>query len=744
MKPCEHEVERVGTETNLLINCIGCEHYPSIEDNEACMRGVVEKIIGTGSVTTVTLRAERNYVYPIEQTSLLNEVASLYVDLVKRRKILSDPFFSECRHKIPEAFNTVALLLERIKGDPIGAYVSCVRRIREYEVKEIDEGCKRRFISLLKEIKQGLERTKMIAAVKDKLAGYKVGDRTIYRQIFEPYIRPNFMYTRLLLRIPADAKVVDSYQIKDARVTIFKVPGKTRLVYHIVPIELQLSEEEYALLDEAREILAGYKPKKEEFVDPERIRTVFYNIGRDLLEELCKRKGIEISYDRIVELAKILVRLTVGFGIVEVLLNDPCIEDIYLNAPAGRQPVFVKHSEFGECETNILVSVKDVDAWVSRFRLFSGRPLDEANPVLDTELITESERARVCIIQRPLSPAGYSFAFRHHRGKPWTLPLFIHVKYLTPLAAGLLSFLVDGARTMLIAGTRGAGKTSLLGALMVEILRKYRIITVEDTLELPVAYLRKIGYNIVSMKVRSAIVGEATEMSAEDGIRTSLRLGDSCLIIGEVRSTEARALYEAMRVGALANVVAGTIHGENPYGVFDRVVNDLSVPRTSFKATDVIVVANKLRSPDLLREYRRIVQITEVRKHWQNDPLAERGFVDLMKYDAANDELKPTRDLMEGESEVLKAIAGRVREWAGKWDRVWDNILLRAQQKKMLVDYARHFNRFDILEADFVVQANDVFHRIFERQKEEFGYPESKEVLAEFENWLRQRLKKYG
>ena len=54
---------------------------------------------------------------------------------------------------------------------------------------------------------------------------------------------------------------------------------------------------------------------------------------------------------------------------------------------------------------------------------------------------------------------------------------------ITPLAAGLISFLIDGARTMLIAGTRSSGKTSFLGSLMVEIMRKGRIVTVEDTLE---------------------------------------------------------------------------------------------------------------------------------------------------------------------------------------------------------------------------------------------------------------------
>ncbi|MCH9021975.1 MAG: type II/IV secretion system ATPase subunit, partial [Planctomycetes bacterium] len=190
----------------------------------------------------------------------------------------------------------------------------------------------------------------------------------------------------------------------------------------------------------------------------------------------------------------------------------------------------------------------------------------------------------------PLNPAGIAYAFRRHRDKPWTLPLFMKNKMINGLAAGIMSFIIDGNRTMLIAGTRSAGKSALLGAVLVEIMRRYRIITIEDTLELPVDALRKLKYDILRMKVRSSLLKESSELGADDGIRTSLRLGDSCLIIGEVRSLEAKALYEAMRIGALANVVAGTIHGASPYGVFDRVVNDLEVPVTSFKATDCIVI----------------------------------------------------------------------------------------------------------------------------------------------------------
>ena len=208
-----------------------------------------------------------------------------------------------------------------------------------------------------------------------------------------------------------------------------------------------------------------------------------------------------------------------------------------------------------------------------------------------------------------------------------------------------------------------------------------------------------------------------------------------------LHNTEARALYEAMRVGAMANVVAGTIHGDSPYGVFDRVVNDLNVPRTSFKATDLIVVANPIKSPDGLRRWRRVTQITEVRKHWQEDPLLENGFVDLMKYDANKDSLIPSSELINGESDVLKSIAGNIKEWAGSWDAVWENVMLRANIKKLLVDYSDKASIPKLLEAKFTIQSNDEFHRISSKILEEVGYTDPKRILFDWEEWLKKKIK---
>jgi len=560
--------------------------------------------------------------------------------------------------------------------------------------------------------------------------------------VFKPLIKPDFLFTKLTSRFPEDGEQLDSYTVNNTEVSIFKLPDTIQYLYHINPPEFRLSEDKYEILDSARKIMTEHKPKRAEFVDPERMRSVFYNIGHDLIEELVEFKGIKLSNKDIDELTNILVRYTVGFGLIEVLLQDEKIQDITLNSPMGEMPMFIVHEEFGDCKTNIVPTGSEAESWASKLRMISGRPLDEANPILDTELIIPGARSRVAVISAPLNPTGLAYALRRHRDEPWTLPLFIHNKMMNPLGAGILSFIVDGSRTMLIAGTRSAGKTSLLGAILTEIMRKYRLITIEDTLELPGTSLRKLGYNIQQMKVAAAMTKGTAEVSAEEGIRTTLRMGDSCLIVGEVRSTEAKSLYEAMRVGALANLVAGTIHGDSPYGVFDRVVNDLEVPRTSFKATDIIVVANPIRSADGLHKWRRVTQITEVRKYWEQDPLLEHGFSDLMKYDSKTDELQPSDDLINGDSEILKSIAGNVKEWAGNWDAVWDNILLRAKIKETLVNFAVKQKDLALLEAPFIVQSNDEFHRISDSIKEEVGTLDSKRIFFDWNEWLKRSIKK--
>lgn len=746
-----HEIVREGEDTILKIDCEKLITVPSVEDNPGLMAYTMDRLIENKATTKIIFMQKRDYEYDYAQTRLLMEIALLYNKLIKQKDLFS---YESIRVKtspryVDRIYNQIHhLIFDTLKKDPLTCFVELRRMLRHEKILlETEPGeaarAHRLYIKLLTYLISELDKTRLITIAKPFLAGHKPFDRSSYSKIFSPTIKPDFMFTKLMATYPKGSSELENYNVDNTEVVVFELDDNVQYLYHVTPPEFKISEEHYELLDLARNIIAEHKPTRQEFIDPERMREVFYNVAHDLIEELANYRGVKINEKGLHELTLMLVRYTVGFGLIEVLLADSKIQDITFNSPPGQAPIFIVHQDYGDCRTNIIPSASDAESWASKLRMISGRPLDEANPVLDTEIsIPGIARARVGVIAPPLNPFGIAYAFRRHRDKPWTLPLFIHNKMITSLAAGLISFLVDGNRTLLVAGTRSAGKTSLLGSVMVEIMRRYRVLTIEDTLELPNESLRSFGYNIQPMKVASALSKGTAEVPADEGIRTTLRLGDSALIVGEVRSTEAAALYEAMRVGALANVVAGTIHGDSPYGVFDRVVNDLGVPRTSFKATDIIIVANPIKSPDGLHRWRRVTQITEVRKEWEDDPLREHGFIDLMKYNSKTDQLEPSDELINGDSDILKAIAGNVKEWAGNWDAVWENIMLRANIKEEIVKAAESENNLDLLEARFVIKCNDQFHKICDKVKNKAGRLDSDRIFFEWKEWFKKGVKK--
>jgi type IV secretory pathway ATPase VirB11/archaellum biosynthesis ATPase len=733
----------------LRINCLNWAIAPSIEDSAAMMSIVVDKLLETKEADRIVLAEARENEYNVEQTKLLREIANAFNKIVNEYNLitlekLAPPGYEDI---LPQRLAELQfLVLEVLRRDPIGAYVGVKRLIGQNKIAEEknpnDISSYEYYINnALLPIKSILEQCQLIQKSLPHLHKFRPGNRDIYRDFFSPVIRPNFMLTRFMLDTPKEAKLIEKYRVGSTIVEILKVPNKVRYIYHVTPPEFVLTEDEYTILDSARRYLAAHKPTETENIEPERVRDYFKNLGIGLIKDLGKMNNVEFSSKNIEGLATILARYTAGFGVLELLLADEKIQDVFINSPIGFSPIYINHSDFEECETNLIPTKDDAEAWATRFRLYSGRPLDEANPVLDTELNVPGGRARVAAITKSLSPEGLAYAFRRHRERPWTFPLMIKNRMIDSLYAGVMSFIIDGGRAFLIAGGRGSGKSSLLGAMMTELMPKARVLTQEDTLELPVVALRQLGYNIERLKSRSVITKVESELPAEDALRTALRLGDSVLIIGEIRSVESLALFEAMRIGAMANVVAGTIHGESAYGVYDRVVHDLGVPSTSFKALDVLTICNLLKSPDGLHRFRRVTELTEIRKNWKQDPMDEGGFVNLMEYSAKEDRLKPTDILIDGESEVLNEIARRVREWHGKWDLVWDNIQLRTKIKETMVEYSNRLNRNDILEAETVLASNTMFHLICDQVREENGELDSNLIYEKWLNWFKEKIK---
>src|SRR3989344_3232845 len=354
LKTGEHEIVHEGAEDVMHLNYEEYPSVPSLEEDVVVMSRVIEKL-SANPASRLIFHQKKKYEYSYNQTQMLVEVAQIYNHFLKQKRLLTLAALEEYGPVQDASFrlkNLQYLLLNLLRTDPIGAFVEVKRFLREEKINldrasEQEKLVLKPYIAVLQELHDLLAKTKVISFAQPYLAGYVVGARDVYRVLFRPVITPDFMATRVAATPPLDAEEVDAYQLeKNSFVQIFNVKETVKQLYHVIPPEFQISEEKYELIDAARKVLSEHQPKAEEFVEPEKMRETFFNIGRDLLTELADNKKIELTYQEIEDMARILVRYTVGFGLIETLLSDDKIQDIAINSPAGASPIFVVHEKF--------------------------------------------------------------------------------------------------------------------------------------------------------------------------------------------------------------------------------------------------------------------------------------------------------------------------------------------------------------------------------------------------------------
>ena len=355
-----YEVQREGGEDVLYVNYLGAPYVPSICESPEVMARCMDVLIENPNVSRLVFVQQKNYNYDFKETSYLLELANLYVFFVKQERVLSrEKLVTSHEEFFSKRYNEILSFLYFLKQDPIGAYFELKRILIEAKIalEKTDSAYRmdqQAYVSFVEKILNTFERTKFMQDVLPFISEYKRGSREIYHRFFKPDVIPNFTFSRLVLDLPEDAEIVDQYKVSydeydESFVTILKKKDEAKYVYHISPPENTLSEDYSILLNLARGVLIEHQPQAEEFTDTERTRQVFFNISKDLLRDLASSKGISLSYSELNKLAIILVRHTIGFGLIEVLLQDPHLQDIVLNAPIPLTNIFLRHQEYGEC-----------------------------------------------------------------------------------------------------------------------------------------------------------------------------------------------------------------------------------------------------------------------------------------------------------------------------------------------------------------------------------------------------------
>ncbi|WP_264032280.1 CpaF family protein [Cellulosimicrobium sp. SH8] len=226
-----------------------------------------------------------------------------------------------------------------------------------------------------------------------------------------------------------------------------------------------------------------------------------------------------------------------GLGPLQPYLDDPEIEEIWINAPSQ---VFVARGGRSELTTTILTA-EQVRDLVEQMLRSSGRRLDLSSPFVDASL-PGGERLHVVIPD--VTRSSWAVNIRKHVVRASHLDDLVRLGSLTPQAAAFLDASVRAGLNILVAGATQAGKTTMLNALAGSVPPTQRVVTCEEVFE-----LRFAVRDVVSMQCRQPSLEGTGEIPLRRLVKEALRMRPDRIVIGEVREAESFDLLVALNAG---------------------------------------------------------------------------------------------------------------------------------------------------------------------------------------------------
>jgi len=265
-------------------------------------------------------------------------------------------------------------------------------------------------------------------------------------------------------------------------------------------------------------------------------------LGDGVREELCRR----------------ILREAVGLGRLEILFEDPSVEEVLVNGPDS---VFVGRHGRIEPSGVVFESEEQLRDAIERVLAPLGRRVDESSPMVDARL---ADGSRINVVLPPLAVDGPMLTIRRFTAVRPGPDALVAAGTIDPAQLVQLELAVRNRLTILISGGTGAGKTTLLNALSSFIGPDERTVTIEDAAELRLAH-----EHVVRLETRPSGVEGAEPVTIRDLLRNALRMRPDRILIGEVRGPEALDLLTALNTGHSGAL--STIHANSPEDALVRL-----------------------------------------------------------------------------------------------------------------------------------------------------------------------------
>ena len=273
---------------------------------------------------------------------------------------------------------------------------------------------------------------------------------------------------------------------------------------------------------------------RHEGIDPQRQHSLVRRIAEEVVGDHDELSLTGADASAVV--GELLARVC-GFGALQQFIDDPEVEEIWINDPSR---VFIARRGRHEL-TNLVLDAAQVTELVERMLKSSGRRLDISQPFVDA-MLPGGHRIHVVLegVSRGFSAINIrKFVLRAHR-----LEGLVALGSLTPQAAAFLDASVRAGLNILVAGGTQTGKTTMLNCLAAAVPGTERVISAEEVFELRFSHA-----DWVPMQTRQAGLEGTGEIVLRTLVKEALRMRPSRIIVGEVRAEESLDLLLALNSG---------------------------------------------------------------------------------------------------------------------------------------------------------------------------------------------------
>jgi type IV secretion system protein VirB11 len=206
---------------------------------------------------------------------------------------------------------------------------------------------------------------------------------------------------------------------------------------------------------------------------------------------------------------------------------------------------------------------------------YYGKEITRTQPVLESEFPLDGSRFAA---QLPPIVAAPTFALRKKAVSIFSLDDYVAGGSMSPAHRQVLMDAIRRHRNILVIGGTGSGKTTLINAIireMVALDERERVFIIEDTGEIQCAAENFVQYRT------------SFEVSMTQLLRTSLRMRPDRILVGEVRGPEALDLLMAWNTGHEGG--AATLHANDARAGLSRLSMLISMHRDSPRPIEPLI-----------------------------------------------------------------------------------------------------------------------------------------------------------